>query len=142
MRMEMLAEQLGAEGCTRDEIAEIEADQGVRLPAVYRHFLSLMGRDCGGLAPSTDIGYPSVLGARAEAFDLWGDPTGAGLPGDTVVIALDGRRFWFLRATDGPDPSVWLYCAGPGGTTKPELIATSITDMLEWAARKGQLPGL
>src|SRR5687767_6327753 len=98
MGIETLAEQLGAEGCTRAEVAEIEADQGVRLPAIYRQFLGLMGRDCGGLAPTTAIGYPSVLGMRDLALELFGEHADGSLPGDAIVIALDGRRFWFLRA--------------------------------------------
>jgi hypothetical protein len=142
MQMESLAHQLGAEGCSRAEIAEIEEDQGVRLPAMYRQFLAVMGRDTGGLAGSTAMGYPGVLGLRDVALDLYGSPAGGSLPGDAIVIGLDSRRFWFVRATDGADPAVWLYCDGPGGTPQPEIVATSMVEMLEWAVRKGQLPGL
>ena len=140
--MESLAQQFDASGCSRDEIAEVEADQGVRLPAMYRQFLRLAGRDCSARLGGSAIGYPDVLGARDAALDLYGEHDDGTFPGDAVVIGLDGRRFWFLRATDGPDPSVWLYCDGPGGTPRPEIVAASLVDMLEWTLQKGQLPGL
>src|SRR5690606_10188979 len=55
-----VAARLEARGCDPDELAQVEADQGVRLPGSYRRMLRTMGRDMGGLFGGSDVAFPQV----------------------------------------------------------------------------------
>lgn len=107
-------------GCTEAEIAEIEKDVGVCLPAAYREFLHQMGCSAGDFYVGTDLFYPQVMGATNAAHQLVAeDNAGIHLPGGAVVIAMhQGYQFLFIDATEGDDPPVYYYMEHSGAFVK------------------------
>ncbi len=104
-------------GLSEAEVDEVAADQGVSLPAAYRAFLSVAGRECGDLWEGSDAFYPAVLGLRNAAVEiLAGDEQGVELvPTDVVFAMHEGYEFLFMSG-GGPDPAVLRYTEGSGAT--------------------------
>jgi cell wall assembly regulator SMI1 len=69
-RFDALARRLGAKGCDAHEIRRVEAEQGVALPASYRYFRYVMGRNTGGLLVGSALSIDEVAGIRQLALDL------------------------------------------------------------------------
>lgn len=107
-------------GCTDAEIAEVEKDVGVSLPAAYREFLHRMGRSAGNFYVGTDLFYPQILGATLAAHELVAEvKTGIVLPHGALVIAMhQGYQFLFIDADEGDDPPVHYYMENSGSFVK------------------------
>jgi hypothetical protein len=128
-------------GCSESEIALIEADQGRPLPAVYRCFLTAMGRDLGGLFDGALLGYPYILGSRNAALNLLDDDGGHGeetfaLPDDALVVSMhdQGYAFQFVRTSLGDNPPVELWTEGPD-MARTTVIADSVAEWVRQAYR-------
>jgi hypothetical protein len=129
---ELIAVRLGATGCTPEEIAWIEADQGVALPANYRAFLRSMGRDAGGLFVGTDLVFPDILGARAGAMELLlENQVPHVLPATAVVVYLhQGYICGFLDPAEGSDPPVWEWAETSGTAPQARIVAPSLLKLV------------
>jgi hypothetical protein len=142
-RLEDLARQIGARGCTEAEVAAVAADQGLRLPSSYRVFLQLMGKHRGALMSDTVVGYPEIIGLRDTVETLVDEHSEPhALPNDAVVFALhQGYEFWFLRSTEGPDPAVWFWTPKQEDTSTATIVAMSLPELLEAERRHPQIDG-
>ena len=110
------------EGCSADQIREIEHAQGVVVPDVYREFLELMGRSAADLDVGTAWLHPDVVDLKQSAVELlaeWQNPF-ALRPGALVVAMHQGYQFTWLDANDGPDPAVWHWVENRPEPTQPE----------------------
>jgi hypothetical protein len=138
---EEVAARLGATGCTPQEIAQVEADQGVAIPAVYRAFLQSMGRDAGGLFGGTDVVFPEILGSRRGAVEvLLENQVPDVLPATAVVISLhQGYVLEFLDPAEGSDPPVrgWAETGEPVAQ-QAQVVAGSLLEWLLQAERAVQ----
>jgi hypothetical protein len=100
-------------GLTPAELADLDRDQPLPLPAAYRRFAELAGRGAGRFLRGSNAFYPSILGTWQAAADLLAENavpftmTGT----DRVILMHQGYMFDFLRGS-GPDPEVWSYCEG------------------------------
>jgi len=123
-----IASRLGATGCTPSEIAWVEADQGVRLPASYRELLRVMGRDLGGLLVGSTVTFPDILGARAWAVELVKE-NGVPhlLPASAAVVMLhQGYFMHFVDPAEGDDPPVRSWGEGQSGEPTAQLEAPNL----------------
>jgi hypothetical protein len=103
------------QGLSASEIADVAADQGVALPAVYVAFLQVMGRKAGRLFVGTDALFPQLIGLKRDATALL-DENEAPFrlePCDVVVYMHQGYIFGYLRGS-GEDPQVFEYKEGEG----------------------------
>ena len=116
-------------GCTQEQIAEIAADQGVSLPAVYRQFLERAGRSAGTLFRGSEVLYPDLIGNRDIAQELLRFNNVAWeLPMDAFVFFVhQGYQFTFFRASDGDDPPCYHYTKLAGA---PERSFEHFTEFL------------
>lgn len=101
-------------GCSPAEIAEIMQAQGVmRLPTVYRDFLSHMGRWAGlYLGMRDDFFYPLLLRAKADAiYILKGEKAPMQLPDDAFVFFAHDQRymFYFFHTSHATDDVDYYY---------------------------------
>ncbi|NLF05267.1 MAG: SMI1/KNR4 family protein [Actinomycetales bacterium] len=131
-----VAARLEARGCDPDELAQVEADQGVRLPGSYRRMLRTMGRDMGGLFGGSDVAFPQVLGARAGAVELLEEHGLAHVlpPSAVVVMIHGGYAIWFLDTTEGEDPRVQAWSEEDLGA--PKLAAPDLMTWIRAAERE------
>jgi hypothetical protein len=137
---ELIARRLGATGCTPEEIARVEADQGVALPANYRAFLRSMGRDAGGLFVGTDIVFPDILGARDGAMELLlKNQVRDVLPATAVVVYLhQGYICGFLDPAEGSDPPVWEWMETSSTAPQVRSVASSLLELVVGAERSSR----
>ena len=98
-------------GCTPEQIEEIERHYNLKLPAIYREYLSVLGRRSGRYMDDVASGYPRVLGLRERAIELLeADEATIELPGDAFVFSMyQGFTFMFFNISDGDDPAVYSY---------------------------------
>jgi hypothetical protein len=118
------------QGCTKEEVEEIQADAGVNLLATYLDFLYAMGRGAGNFFKGSDMFYPSLLGLRKAAEELLSEEGASfSLPKDAFVFLMhQGYQFMFfrtLRCSD--DPPVYHYIEGEG---VPRKISRSFSQFL------------
>jgi hypothetical protein len=127
------------EGCTAAEIRRVERKYGIRLPATYRRFLEVMGRNSGRLFTHdwVEAGYPDILKARAQLQETLAE-TGAKfeLPSDALVIlARDGEQFNYIRCDRPDDSAVWAIDLG-ALRVRPRHFRTSVLGWLRAWARE------
>lgn len=132
-----IASRRGAVGCTPSQIAEVEADQGVPLPASYRELLRTMGGDLGGLLVGSTVTYPDILGARAAAVELVEENRVPHLlPASAAVILLHQGYFMsFVDTAEGDDPPVRAWGEGARIEAKAVVEAPSLLAWVLMAER-------
>lgn len=100
------------EGCTPDEIEEVEKRFALRLPGIYRAYLARLGRREGEFLIGSDFGYPTILTLREAAEELLAENNATiTLPANAFVFLMhQGYQFLFFHA-DGvnDDPPVYWY---------------------------------
>ncbi len=98
------------EGCSEEEIHQIEQQFGYKLPAAYTAFLRRAGRYCGELMEGS---FPRVLMYRKMADSLLADeaPVFRLDDRDHVFYMHQGSHFFFFRVGLSEDPEVSLYNA-------------------------------
>jgi hypothetical protein len=110
----------GAPGCTTAEVEQVAADQGVaRLPAEYERFLSRAGRGAGDVLRGSDVYFPVILGAKADAYELLRE-NGLSrdlLPADAALVQTHQgyQLFWMV----GDHPAVWFWGEGEPWPSTP-----------------------
>ena len=98
----------GLQGCTPEEIAQIEKKFQLNLPAVYKEFLSRMGKSAGKFLVGTDYLFPALLHLRDDAEDIL-EESGVNFrfgPAHFVFVGHQGYEFLFFDAAESPDPAV------------------------------------
>lgn len=122
------------QGCSEQEIAALERDLGVQLPAIYREFLAVMGRRAGTFFEGTDFLYRDLPTLREQAEHLL-RRCNAGLAldhSDFVFAVHQGYTFLFFRCGGSDDPPVRLY---EEDETSFREVAKSFSSWLVGAAR-------
>lgn len=117
-------------GCTSEQIDEVSAAQGTRLPASYLEFLRIAGSSSGREHEGENVFYPNVLWLKEEAQALIREcGTPFQLPPDAVVFSMyQGGQFMFIEGEAGDDPPVFHFIEG---NQEPVLIEESFTGFLE-----------
>lgn len=107
-------------GCTPAQIRRLESKYGVKLPATYRRFLSVMGRKSGRLFKYDwlEVHYDSVLTMTARVPRIvqdWAEIspewTSFALPDKALVILYRDMSddFHFIRCDRTDDSGVWHF---------------------------------
>jgi hypothetical protein len=119
-------------GCSDSDITRIEGTSGVQLPAAYKAFLRVVGKNAGQLMGDIDFLYEGVLALNARAaaiLDNWEEGKLV-LPAKAFVFSMrQGEQFMFFIA-DGrsDDPPVYYYFEGWGQFKK---AANSLWEVIE-----------
>lgn len=118
------------EGCTEDEIKQLETKLGNKLPKYYKEFLLRMGHNSGDFLAGTDIRYKSVFSLKEWAEELLKENNYPfKLFEDDFVFAMhQGYQFWYFKINNNDNPEIYYYLEGK---SKPEIIAKSFTEFLE-----------
>jgi hypothetical protein len=125
-------------GCTPAQIRRLESRYGVKLPATYRRFLSVMGRKSGRLFAHDwlEVHYDSVLKLTArvprivrgwaEMSEEWASFT---LPETALVILFRDTSddFHFIRCDRPDDSGVWHFSLD---TARPHQFRKSVVGWL------------
>lgn len=111
-------------GCSETEIAQLEREAGVVLPASYRFFLAQAGRRAGQFFQGTDFLYPELLALREYAEDLLVETARHWTlqPQDFVFAMHQGYQFLFFTCDGAADPPVFSFLEGESG---PRVVASS-----------------
>ncbi|MCQ4164828.1 SMI1/KNR4 family protein [Tahibacter harae] len=131
-----LREQI--EGCTEQEIAQLERKAGAPLPQQYKTFLAAAGRAAPGFFTGTDFYIRQVDGLTEDAADLLRENNEPfDLPAGAFVFSMhQGYVFHYFILSDDADPPVYTYCEGKG---MPRPAGESFSDYLlnsvDWHVR-------
>jgi hypothetical protein len=129
------------QGCTPEEVAVLERDFGLDLPATYRQFLARMGRSAGKLFAHDHVVafYPAVRSMLNDLRTPRDEPVDSPdeesylrtvtLPDEALIIAgrLD-EQFHFIVCAGGEDAPVFYFSEE---REPPEQVYGSILDWLE-----------
>jgi ankyrin repeat protein len=126
-------------GCSKGEVAHLESEFGVRLPAAYRDFLETMGKGAGDFLVSDHwtFRFDDLFGlARSDDYAEQCD-----LPDDYFVFAEREGCQWVFFVADGKsdDPPVFLFDDGHERTCRQiarsiwEFIDSMVTDYEIWS---------
>jgi hypothetical protein len=119
------------QGCTYEEIEEIERFYGLKLPASYRQWLLKYGRELGGEFVGSDCHYPVLLKLKVWAEELLNDCGKPFVLGkeDFVFLMHQGYQFFYFKS-DGKldEPMVYHYFEC---WDEPKLVAKSFTEWLQ-----------
>lgn len=130
-------------GCAEEEIVKMELSRGVGFPAVYRAFLSRMGRGCGNFFQGTSIFYPDVLELGQAARQLLAASGGSSLPdGAWVFFGHQDVSYGYFSGNED-DPVVWelgeeSHAPTPGSLRLLAFFAKEVADHIRLAARLGK----
>jgi hypothetical protein len=119
-------------GCSAQEIKQVEAGVGQPLPLAYREFLAKMGRGAGDFYVGTHLFFPSMLGITEAARELVAeDEAGVVLPQGAIAFMMhQGYQFMFVRADEGEDPPVYYYMEQSGEfVKKAEQLSQFLIDV-------------
>lgn len=122
-------------GLSAAEISQFEDRFHVKLPAIYKNYLSVMGRSSGEFNSGSNFWYPEVLDFKKNASDL----LSRRLPGfvlsdhDFVFGTHQGYQFWYFDTRAGDDPPVFYYIEGDAPPVKKfdhfsELLEAMLQD--------------
>lgn len=118
-------------GYAEDEVVAAEQRLGARFPAVFRAYLSQMGRSSGDLFCGSDLaGIDGFERFRADALALMAETDPAlSLPQDAVVYLFhQGYSFDYLRADGGFDGPVLQYIEGWDGPSEGAPAFAALVD--------------
>lgn len=118
------------EGCSEEEIAEVEAKFKLRLPGSYREFLRRMGKCSGGLLAGSDLYYPDLLDCRrcAESLLKREQKQFTLSPSHFVFFQHGGYQFLYFDTADAnDDPPVFAFV---DEYEKPRKFADSFSEWL------------
>ena len=97
-------------GCTDDEIACLEESFCVKLPQVYKEFLSVFGNSSGDFLLSSKFCYGDLFESRKLAEELLlsaEDPPKLGTL--FVFYVRSNRVMYFDTAEESEDPAIYYY---------------------------------
>jgi SMI1 / KNR4 family (SUKH-1) len=108
------------QGCSLDEIADLERKYSIKLPASYKSFLLRLGKKFGNLVDRREyrIDYESVLqmteyDRRINQECREEDPSEEilELPDNALLILgrCDGSQFYYILGEGGEDSAVYYY---------------------------------
>lgn len=100
--------------CTAQEVNDLEATIGLKLPLAYKEFLLWAGHGAGRLMIGSQFYYDDLLAIQEIAAEmLEEDKSPEILPKDAFVFWMhQGYMFSFFRTSEGDDPPVHHYCEG------------------------------
>jgi hypothetical protein len=114
-------------GCARPEIAALEEQLGLRLPAAFSEALLAVGESCGELMDGDKFGITGIQEASEVAQDIVTEDDSPWKPSRSMLPFLQhqGYNFQFFYTDEhDDDPAVWAYVETEPG---PILMQPSFT---------------
>ncbi|OWR32304.1 SMI1/KNR4 family protein [Saccharibacillus sp. O23] len=101
-------------GCTEEEILKLEDRIGLKLPGIYKEFLSAAGRESGRLFQGTVVHYTNLLEIQTWAKELLEENQNPMTLSDTsfVFSMHQGYEIRFFDVDMGENPPVFLWYEG------------------------------
>lgn len=98
-------------GCSNEEVQEIEAFYGIKLPEAYHLFLKKMGKSAGVFMAGTDMFFGHLFELREAATELLEESdTDYVLPKEMFVFSMhQGYEFCCFEVKGSHDPKVYQY---------------------------------
>ena len=118
---------LGSEGCSEEQIEEIESWSGVKLPDDYRAFLKVAGVRAPRLWQGTDFEFRRLKTMQVEGRELL-EAAGVELPSDAFVFYMHQGYVLFFVSPGG----VFHYEEDDEGYSKR---AKSFAEFFEMSSR-------
>lgn len=110
------------------EVENIEKKIGHVLPAVYKRFLGVMGRDASAYMLGSSVFYNELMDLQEGAEDLMLENNLPPLPANCFVFWMhQGYQAAFFLLNDGDDPPVYFFGEG-GGTESVVKMTYTLTD--------------
>jgi len=109
-----LVDEAAFRGCRDDEIDHLAGILGVKLPPIYRRFLSPLGRSAGTFLSGTDFLFAGLPELRRQAERLLEEANVSfrlGKP-DFVFAVHQGYQFLYFTTGQLDDPAVWHFAEG------------------------------
>ncbi|MDI9363589.1 MAG: SMI1/KNR4 family protein [Flavobacterium sp.] len=95
------------------EISIIESKFEVRLPIVYKRFLTLMGRGAGDYMLGSSVFFDELFSLRDGAIELLQENHMDSLPEEAFVFWLhQGYQVAYFKLDDGDDPPIYYFSEG------------------------------
>ncbi len=100
--------------CTEQQIAQLEQQYHLTLPAAYKEFLRWMGNGAGRFMAGDAAFYDALPQLRAFALEMLAENhVPQRLPDDAFVFSMhEGYQFLFFRTSEGDNPPVYWYGEG------------------------------
>ncbi|QIB74798.1 SMI1/KNR4 family protein [Halogeometricum borinquense] len=128
----VLAADAEIEGCSAEEISQIENESNVRLPAAYVAFLKEMGRSAGDFLRGDDLFYPDMIGLQdtVEECMFVSDSSAVLAESDFVFAGHHDYVYLYFDTEDGEDPPVYRYIY-MAGEDQPEQVFDTFSEWFE-----------
>jgi hypothetical protein len=123
---EGLAEEDEIQGCTPEDIAQIEAECGHALPESYLRFLRLAGRGAGQFMDDLEIYFRDVLGLTQRIRRA--RPEIALPPSAYVFVSRMGEAFLYFDLAEGENPAIFGWSEDAVSTRK---VCETFSDFIE-----------
>lgn len=95
------------------EIERIERKYEVRLPSVYREFLSLMGKKAGDYMLGSSVFFDEIFTLKQGAEELVEENNLEPIPRTAFIFWMhQGYQAAFFKIGDGDDPPVYYFTEG------------------------------
>jgi hypothetical protein len=124
-------------GCSAAEISELEQRFSVALPAAYKQFLQVMGKQAGEFLVDASWLYP-LNSARQDAEEMLlsdqqrkGKPTFEISALDFVFLCSDSFFLFFRTESVSDDPVIFIY---EEGAMQPKKFYSSFSEWLSTCA--------
>ncbi|WP_049928901.1 SMI1/KNR4 family protein [Halopiger goleimassiliensis] len=116
------------DGCTDEELAQLEAEFDVELPDAYKSCLRHIGRRTNGFLRGSEFTYPAPKYQRdflEDCIERW-DLDASLEETEFVFRGLQGSAFWVFDTEEGDDPPVYRYQED----ATPQLVADTFSEWL------------
>lgn len=119
-------------GCSEREVADIENKLGFELPAAYREFLLLMGKNAEDLICGDICSYEDIIFNQNEGREIYYNATNKELQ-PTFFIFLTHQYYSFYcfnYIENQEDPDLWIFVDGDGGDKELRNTGQKLSDYL------------
>lgn len=103
------------QGCSEKEIEKLEQHYRIKLPAAYKEFLSVMGKDCGNFLLGYDYSYETLFSLTQGCQNLIAEDSTCNFrlaANDFVFLSSQGSQFLFFDTKFGDNPPVQYFLEG------------------------------
>ena len=121
------------QGCTDEDISQLEAAYKLKFPATYKQFLRVMGRGAGRLFADCSWTLPELAHANIMLQQKLLANNAVQVPKSAFVfLACSAAEILFFDAADGDDPPIYVVEIA---SEPPRLLSDSFSDWLSKAAK-------
>ncbi|RYJ14857.1 SMI1/KNR4 family protein [Halogeometricum borinquense] len=116
------------QGCTEEEIRELESEFNISLPEAYKSCMRHIGKHTNGFLRGSEFTYPYMKDLREYAVDMIErqDVEFEFEDTDFVFMGHQGYSFFYFNTQNGSNPPVYLFMS----PDEPNKEADSFSEWL------------